>query len=154
MHRDVINFVVVTRGTDFVITTSIDGHLKLWKKQEQGIEFVKHYRAHLAPVVAVSASADGQLFASVAEDGSVKVFDVVNFGTIQQVARHDLFRSPPECRHDQYAQAFLCPPCLLLGPPTRSSPRTPCHVSHSGTHPVRRINDLQLSKGLGRGPDI
>lgn len=62
------------------MTTSIDGILKLWKKQEQGIEFVKLYRAHLAPVVAVSASADGQLFASVAEDGSAKVFDVVNFG--------------------------------------------------------------------------
>ena len=41
---------------------------------------MKHYRAHLAPIVAVSASADGQLFASVAEDGSVKVFDVGNFG--------------------------------------------------------------------------
>ena len=42
---------------------------------------MKNYRAHLAPVIAVSASADGQLFASVAEDGSAKVFDVVNFGT-------------------------------------------------------------------------
>lgn len=58
----------------------MDGHLKLWKKQEQGIEFVKHYRAHLAPIVGVSASADGQLFASVSEDGTAKVFDVVNFG--------------------------------------------------------------------------
>jgi peptidylprolyl isomerase domain and WD repeat-containing protein 1 len=43
---------------------------------------VKHYRAHLTPVIAVSASADGQLFASVADDGSVKVFDVGNFGAI------------------------------------------------------------------------
>lgn len=60
----------------------MDGHLKLWKKQEAGIEFVKHYRAHLTPVVSVSASADGQLFASVSEDGSAKVFDVVNFGGI------------------------------------------------------------------------
>lgn len=66
--------------TDFLVTTSVDGHLKLWKKQEEGIEFVKHYRAHLAPIVAVAASADGQHFASIAEDGSVKVFDVVNFG--------------------------------------------------------------------------
>ena len=41
---------------------------------------MKHYRAHLAPIVSVSASADGQLFASVAEDGSAKVFDVINFG--------------------------------------------------------------------------
>jgi peptidylprolyl isomerase domain and WD repeat-containing protein 1 len=68
--------------TDFLITTSVDGHLKLWKKQESGIEFVKHYRAHLSPVTGVSASADGQLFASISEDGTAKVFDVVNFGEL------------------------------------------------------------------------
>ena len=67
--------------TDFIITTSIDGHLKLWKKQDSGIEFVKHYRAHLTPVTAVSCSADGQLCATVSEDGNAKVFDVMNFGT-------------------------------------------------------------------------
>lgn len=66
--------------TDFLITTSVDGHLKLWKKQETGIEFVKHYRAHLTPITGVSASADGQLFATVSEDRTAKVFDVVNFG--------------------------------------------------------------------------
>ncbi|KAG6820714.1 hypothetical protein H0H93_012767 [Arthromyces matolae] len=81
MHRDTINFTVVTK-TEFVITTSVDGHLKLWKKQDDGIEFVKHYRAHLNPIVAVSASADGQLFATVSDDGSAKVFDVVNFDMI------------------------------------------------------------------------
>ena len=104
MHRDVINFVIMTkyvtrfrtRGwhtddafrTEFLITTSIDGHVKLWKKQEQGIEFVKHYRAHLAPIISVSASADGQLFASVAEDGSAKVFDVMNFGASHDTLYH------------------------------------------------------------------
>ncbi len=66
--------------TDFVITTSVDGQLKLWKKQDQGVEFVKVYRAHLTAITAVSASADGQLFATVAEDMTAKVFDVVNFG--------------------------------------------------------------------------
>jgi len=84
MHRDVVNFCVMTK-TDFLLTTSIDGHLKLWKKQEQGIEFVKHYRAHLAPIVGVSASSDGQLFASISEDGTAKVFDVVNFDMINMV---------------------------------------------------------------------
>lgn len=79
---------LTTCRTDFLLTTSIDGHLKLWKKQEQGIEFVKHYRAHLAPIVGVSASADGQLFASIAEDGSAKVFDVINFGEATQMYRH------------------------------------------------------------------
>ena len=84
-----MGYFVVTMGllmnvqisrTDFLITTSVDGHVKLWKKQDQGIEFVKHYRAHLTPVTAVSASADGQLFATVSEDMTAKVFDVVNFG--------------------------------------------------------------------------
>ncbi|KAK7056845.1 Peptidyl-prolyl cis-trans isomerase cyp15 [Paramarasmius palmivorus] len=83
MHRDTINYCVVTR-TEFLITTSVDGHLKLWKKQETGIEFVKHYRAHLQPITGVSASADGQLFATVSEDGTAKVFDVVNFGEYDQ----------------------------------------------------------------------
>ncbi|GJE98402.1 peptidyl-prolyl cis-trans isomerase [Phanerochaete sordida] len=85
MHREVINFVVMTKTTEFLITTSTDGFLKFWKKQEQGIEFVKVYRAHLAPIVAVSASADGQLFASVAEDGTAKVFDVGNFDMINMI---------------------------------------------------------------------
>ncbi|KAI0259831.1 hypothetical protein BC834DRAFT_1045054 [Gloeopeniophorella convolvens] len=67
MHRDVINFAVVTR-TEFIITTSTDGHLKLWKKQDQGIEFVKHYRAHMSPI-----------------DGNAKVFDVVNFDMINMI---------------------------------------------------------------------
>ena len=67
--------------TEFLITTSVDGHVKFWKKQEQGIEFVKHYRAHLGVVVGVSASTDGQWFASAGDDGTLKVFDVVNFGT-------------------------------------------------------------------------
>ena len=80
MHRDVLNFVTVTKGTDFVVTTSVDGHLKLWKKQDVGIEFVKHYRAHMQQVAGVSGSADGTLFASVSDDGTGKVFDVINFG--------------------------------------------------------------------------
>jgi peptidylprolyl isomerase domain and WD repeat-containing protein 1 len=120
MHRDTINFCVMTRlessfsvaclllnvnRTDFLITTSVDGHLKLWKKQEQGIEFVKHYRAHMSPIVGVSASADGQLFASIAEDGTAKVFDVVNFGASWPVFTLLILLTlvGPRLRHDQHA---------------------------------------------------
>lgn len=46
MHRDAITHIVVTK-TDFIVTASIDGHLKFWKKMEDGIEFVKHFRSHL-----------------------------------------------------------------------------------------------------------
>lgn len=82
MHRDTINFVQVTPHTDFIITTSVDGHVKFWKKQASGIEFVKHYNAHLSMIVGVATSADGAYFASIAADGSVKVFDVINFDLI------------------------------------------------------------------------
>jgi peptidylprolyl isomerase domain and WD repeat-containing protein 1 len=58
----------------------VDGHLKLWKKQEDGIEFVKHYRASLKAIVGVSGSEDGTLFATISEGGEGRVFDVVNFG--------------------------------------------------------------------------
>ncbi|ORY22764.1 peptidyl-prolyl cis-trans isomerase [Naematelia encephala] len=81
MHRDIVNHVVVTK-TSFIVTTSLDGHLKLWKKQEHGIEFVKHYRASLKAIVGVSASDDGKLFATVSEGGEGRVFDVVNFDMI------------------------------------------------------------------------
>ncbi|KAG8701653.1 hypothetical protein FRC09_005212 [Ceratobasidium sp. 395] len=84
MHRDVLNYVIMTK-TGFLITTSIDGHLKFWKKQDTGIEFVKHYRAHLSPIISVTASTDGTVVASVAEDGTVKVFDVINFDMINML---------------------------------------------------------------------
>ena len=71
--------------TDFLVTASVDGHLKLWKKQANGIEFAKHFRAHLAPITGISASADGQLVASISDDGTAKVFDVVNCGASYKI---------------------------------------------------------------------
>lgn len=79
-------------STNFVITSSLDGHLKFWKKQAVGIEFVKHYRTHLGPILGLGVSADGKNLASIGADqggktvqdsevkGSAKVFDVENFG--------------------------------------------------------------------------
>lgn len=121
MHRDVLNFVTVTKGTDFVVTTSVDGHLKLWKKQEIGIEFVKHYRAHLQQVTGVSGCADGTLFASVSEDGTGKVFDVINFGEPDAIIKGSAQLADAQVeRYDQYAKVRLYPLCLLLGSWERS----------------------------------
>ena len=41
------NFYNFICRTDFIITASHDGHVKFWKKIEEGIEFVKHFRSHL-----------------------------------------------------------------------------------------------------------
>ncbi|KAI8127393.1 peptidylprolyl isomerase domain and WD repeat-containing protein 1 isoform X2 [Lucilia cuprina] len=81
MHRDVITHLVVTK-TDFVITASIDGHIKFWKKMEEGIEFVKHFRSHLMPINSLSANAGGTLLCSASADKCAKVFDVINFDMI------------------------------------------------------------------------
>lgn len=98
------------------MTASIDGHVKLWKKQDQGIEFVKHYRAHLSTIVGISASSDGQLFASVAEDGTAKVFNILDYGMCHSY--HYALATQRMCplhRHDQHDQAWVYTSRVLLG---------------------------------------
>lgn len=53
VSMQLFNFDTLFSRTDFVITASQDGHVKYWKKQEDGIEFVKHYRAHLGMCLSV-----------------------------------------------------------------------------------------------------
>ena len=55
MHRDVVTHAVVAAEVDFIATGSADGHVKLWKKRPQGVEFAKHFRAHLGPVEGAAA---------------------------------------------------------------------------------------------------
>ncbi|KAH8371538.1 hypothetical protein KR093_007911 [Drosophila rubida] len=81
MHRDVITHLVSTK-TEFVITASLDGHIKFWKKMDLGIDFVKHFRSHLVPVKSLSTNSSGTLLCSAATDQTAKVFDVINFDMI------------------------------------------------------------------------
>jgi len=81
MHRDVVTHVMVT-PTDFVITASQDGHIKFWKKMEVGVEFVKHFRAHMGAINGAAFNATGSLLATCGDDKAVKVFDVINFDMI------------------------------------------------------------------------
>ena len=99
--------------TDFLITASQDGHVKFWKKKEdEGIEFVKHFRSHLGMkwtltaaagekklqisavtnalvssgvMEGIAVSAEGALFCSIGDDQAMKVFDVVNFDMINML---------------------------------------------------------------------
>lgn len=81
MHKDQLSFVTLTPFTDFFITTSIDGVVKFWKKMAVGVEFVKEFRAHVGEVRSTSVSADGRSFATTGTDKTVKIFDVITFGT-------------------------------------------------------------------------
>ncbi|XP_057298776.1 peptidylprolyl isomerase domain and WD repeat-containing protein 1-like [Hydractinia symbiolongicarpus] len=84
MHRDILTHVNFTK-TDFVVTASRDGHVKFWKKKEEEIEFVKHFRAHLSAIEDVAVSANGALYATIGSDKALKVFDVINFDMINMM---------------------------------------------------------------------
>ncbi|KAL8740315.1 MAG: hypothetical protein Q9190_006968 [Brigantiaea leucoxantha] len=80
MHKDQLSFVTVTPSTDFLITSSIDGVVKFWKKVAVGIESVKEFKAHIGEIRSVSVSQDGRSFATAGVDKTIKIFDVITFG--------------------------------------------------------------------------
>ncbi|KAI8936139.1 hypothetical protein NX059_007635 [Plenodomus lindquistii] len=86
MHREQLSFTTWTPYTDFLITSSIDGVVKFWKKDFGGIEFVKEFRAHVGEIKSVSVSADGRSFATAGVDKTVKIFDVVTFDLLAMLA--------------------------------------------------------------------
>ncbi|KAF7628381.1 hypothetical protein AFLA_003740 [Aspergillus flavus NRRL3357] len=85
MHKDQLSFVTMTPHTDFLITSSIDGFVKFWKKMAVSIEFVKEFRAHNGEVRGVSVSADGRSFATIGADKTVKLFDVITFDLLSML---------------------------------------------------------------------
>jgi len=76
-----VTFLIFYFRTDFLITASCDGHVKFWKKTEELIEFVKHFRSHLTPVTDITDNYNGTLMCTISSDQTIKVFDVINFGT-------------------------------------------------------------------------
>ncbi|KAL8964954.1 MAG: hypothetical protein Q9197_006734 [Variospora fuerteventurae] len=79
MHKDQLAFVTMTPFTDFLITSSVDGVVKFWKKVSVGIEAVKEFSAHAGEIASVSVSQDGRSFATAGADHTIKIFDVINF---------------------------------------------------------------------------
>ena len=79
MHRDQLAFVNVTPHTDFLLTSSVDGVVKFWKKTVADVESVKEFKAHQGEIKSVSVSQDGRSFATAGSDKTIKIFDVVNF---------------------------------------------------------------------------
>ncbi|KAL5121790.1 Peptidyl-prolyl cis-trans isomerase cyp15 [Pleosporales sp. CAS-2024a] len=86
MHREQLSFTTLTPHTDFLITSSVDGVVKFWKKDFGGVEFVKEFRAHTGEIRSVSTSADGRSFATAGSDNTVKIFDVVTFDLLAMLS--------------------------------------------------------------------
>ena len=85
MHKEQLAFVTMCPLTDFLITSSIDGVVKFWKKGGEGIEFVKEFKAHNGEIKSVSVSADGRSFATAGVDKSIKIFDVMTFDLLSML---------------------------------------------------------------------
>jgi peptidylprolyl isomerase domain and WD repeat-containing protein 1 len=88
MHKDQVATVnVAPSPADFIITTSVDGFVKFWKKIATGIEFAKEYRAHDGRIQSTSISADGTAFATAGDDDdkTIKLFDVVTFDLLSMI---------------------------------------------------------------------
>jgi peptidylprolyl isomerase domain and WD repeat-containing protein 1 len=87
MHRDIVTHVIVSKSTEFIITASIDGHIKFWKKMSETIEFVKHYQAHLGAIHSISLSTDQKMLATTcSSDKMIKFFDICGFDMSNMVA--------------------------------------------------------------------
>mmetsp|Transcript_52755 Transcript_52755/g.128841 ORF Transcript_52755/g.128841 Transcript_52755/m.128841 type:complete len:621 (+) Transcript_52755:164-2026(+) len=83
MHVGEVNHVRMTPKTDFIVTASVDGQLKFWKKKPKEIEFVKRFYAHVGPVTDVAVSPDGVWLCTVgSKDKVLNVFDVINFDMV------------------------------------------------------------------------
>uniref|UniRef100_A0A7S4SV73 peptidylprolyl isomerase n=1 Tax=Alexandrium monilatum TaxID=311494 RepID=A0A7S4SV73_9DINO len=79
MHRDTVSCVLASHLTGFLVTGSVDGHIKFWKKQFEGIEFVKHFRSHIGTLVTMALSQDGRLLATAGDDSALKMYEVAAF---------------------------------------------------------------------------
>ena len=90
MHRDAVSHAIscASATSDFFVSGSRDGHVKFWKKRARGIEFAKHFRAHVGVIVGMDCSECGTRLITLGEDGSAKIFDVNSFDMIGMITLH------------------------------------------------------------------
>lgn len=78
MHRDIVNNIIVSSKADVIITFSIDGHIKFWKKVFHLIEFLKNFKAHNGLITCATLSKNHDTLCTVGVDKTMKIFDVLN----------------------------------------------------------------------------
>ena len=78
MHIEPLEFVTVTPYTGYLITSSIDGVVKMWKKVFADIVQTRVFKVHDGEITSATVSADGQNYATAGVDKLIKIFDVIN----------------------------------------------------------------------------
>ncbi len=87
MHRDIVSHIGIAKGSEYIITGSIDGHVKFWKKMPNNIEFVKHYHAHLGSIYGFDISPDDlKLVTTSTSDSMIKIFDIPSYDMTNMIA--------------------------------------------------------------------
>ncbi len=138
MHRDAVNWCVCSGPTGFIITASIDGHVKFWKKREVGIEFVKHFRAHLGSVKFMTVNSTGTLLITVSDDKAGKVFDVKNFDMINILSLG--FVPETACWIHQAGDAI--PAVAIAG--TAESPDIRIYDGRGSSDPIKVLSKIHM----------
>ena len=86
MHKDIVNHILAAVKYEFILTISIDGFVKFWKKSQAGITFVKAVKAHGGRVSCAALSQDQtRLATACTKDRTMKLYDVANFDLIYVV---------------------------------------------------------------------
>ncbi|GMF16486.1 unnamed protein product [Phytophthora lilii] len=139
MHRATVSHVLVAPETQFVVTASVDGHVKFWKKMARGVEFVKHYKAHLKEVHGLAVSADGLRLCSTSADRSVKFYDVLAFDMVNMLS---VAFTPGECCWIS-AKGAINPRVVLAD---RNSPALRIYTAESAaSEPIHTIGQLHAA---------
>lgn len=78
MHKETVNNIISSSKSDFIITFSIDGHVKFWKKVFHLVEFTKNFKAHSGLITGAALSKNHDLLCTIGLDKTMKIFDVLN----------------------------------------------------------------------------
>ncbi|MEN2496604.1 MAG: Peptidylprolyl isomerase domain and WD repeat containing protein 1 [Marteilia pararefringens] len=86
MHTSNVNFVRFCNSNGFLITIANNGSLKFWaKKTPDGIEFVKHFQAHVGNILNYDVNYDETLLITIGVDKFLKVYSITDFDMINVV---------------------------------------------------------------------
>jgi len=86
MHKDIVNHIICSNISDYIVTCSTDGMVKFWKKVFHLIEFVRQFKAHKGLINGASLDTNHHKLVTVSEsDMTMKIFDVLNFDMINHI---------------------------------------------------------------------